>query len=424
LNFSGLAFGTILAPSLTMRLFWIVAWSLCAAVVWGQPEDSPPSNVNSRYRVESVELQPGGFNTLSNSLRNRLQGLVGAPFDQASFEELGRRIRDELRSAPVQMRVVRGSAPDQVKVVFEVQLSNRTEFDVSLPRILYHSKQNFTFGLETTVRRGLHVFSGMALTDNDQLVERYSGVGAGYEVAPARRVRFKMQVASWRSQWSGVTEQAANGDLYRARQHFDPTATISISRPLTLQLGVSVERLEMLQPAAAHQLSSAANLTLRYQRRWELGPDATQGLEASYGIRSASAALGSDFVYTRHHWEARYQHRRGHSEWNGSAEAGLLVGRAPLFERFTLGNSRRLRGWNRFDLAPLGSDRYTHASLDYRFRWLRLIYDTGAGWRRNAPLVLRHSASAGVTASGITALVAFPLRNGSIEPLFLLGMNF
>lgn len=398
--------------------------ALCAAAAWGQLEDPMSSNVNSRYRVESVELQPGGVESLSFSLRNRLQGLVGAPFDQESFDDMARRIRGELRDALVQMRVVRGSTPNQVKVVFEVVLNDRTEFDVSIPRILYHSKQNFSFGLEGTVRRGRHSFSGTALTDNDQLIERFSGVGGGYEIAAARRLRLRAQVASWRSQWSSATGDAPGAELYRTRSSFDPSATITISRPLTLQLGVSFERLEMLRPAAASQLASAANITLRYQRRWELGGDSTRGFEATYGLRSASAALGSDFIYTRHHWEARYQRRRGHSEWNGSAEAGLLVGRAPLFERFTLGNSRRLRGWNRFDLDPLGSDRYAHASVDYRFRWLRLIYDAGSGWRRDGPVVLRHSASVGVTASGLTALVAFPLRNGSIEPLFLLGMNF
>jgi len=407
-----------------MHCFRFVALALCAAAAWGQPEDPVSANVNSRYRVESVELQPGGMETLSASLRNRVQALVGAPFDQQTVDEIAKRIRDELRHALVQMKVVRGSAPNQVKVVFEVALNEKTEFDVSVPRILYHSKENFTFGLEATVRRGRHSVSGMALTDNDQLIERFSGVGAGYEVAATRRVRLNARVASWCSQWNSATEQAPDAELYRTRLQLDPTATITISRPLTLQLGVSIERLEMLRPAATHQLASAATLSLRYERRWELGGDTTRGMEASYGLRSASAALGSDFVYTRHHWDARYQYRRGGSEWNASAEAGLLVGRAPLFERFALGNSRRLRGWNRFDPDPLGSDRYAHASLDYRFRRLRLIYDTGSGWRRNGPVILRHSASVGVTASGVTALVAFPLRGGSIEPIFLLGMNF
>lgn len=408
-----------------MLWFRFAAWlALSAAVAWGQPEDPVSSNVNSRYRVESVELRPEGVESLSASLRNRLQGLVGAPFDQESFEELARRIRGELRDALVQMKVVRGSTPNQVKVVFEVVLSDRTEFDVSVPRVLYHSKQNFTFGIEGSVRRGRHRLSGRALTDNDQLVERFSGVGGGYELAATRRLRLKAQLASWRSQWNSASVDAPGAELYRTRLSFDPNATLSISRPLTLQLGVSFERLEMLPPAATPQLSSAANITLRYQRRWELGGDSVRGFEASYGLRSGTAALGSDFIYTRHHGDARYQHRRGHSEWNASAEAGLLVGRAPVFERFTMGNSRRLRGWNRFDLDALGSDRYAHASVDYRFRWLRLIYDTGSGWRRDGPVVLRHSASVGVTASGLTALVAFPLRNGSIEPLFLLGMNF
>ena len=33
--------------------------------------------------------------------------------------------------------------------------------------------------------------------------------------------------------------------------------------------------------------------------------------------------------------------------------AGVLTGTAPLFERFSLGNTTTLRGWNKYDLAPL-----------------------------------------------------------------------
>jgi outer membrane protein assembly factor BamA len=102
-------------------------------------------------------------------------------------------------------------------------------------------------------------------------------------------------------------------------------------------------------------------------------------------------------------------------------------GQAPLFERFALGNSRTLRGWNKYDVDPLGGERMAHGSVDYRFRWFRVIYDTGSAWRRGGPVRVRHSLALGLThkgASGFSAMVAFPIREGSIDPIFITGINF
>ena len=59
-----------------------------------------------------------------------------------------------------------------------------------------------------------------------------------------------------------------------------------------------------------------------------------------------------------------------------------ISGRAPLFERFVLGTSSTLRGWNKFDIDPLGGDRMVHNTLEYRYRMLEVFYDTGAVWNR------------------------------------------
>ena len=108
-------------------------------------------------------------------------------------------------------------------------------------------------------------------------------------------------------------------------------------------------------------------------------------------------------------------------------QAGLLSGRAPLLERFTLGNSRTLRGWNRFDVDPLGGERMAHGSLEYRYRHLRIVYDTGTVWRKGGAAVLRHSAAIGLASSktgGFSALIAFPIHGGAITPIFVTGINF
>ena len=39
-----------------------------------------------------------------------------------------------------------------------------------------------------------------------------------------------------------------------------------------------------------------------------------------------------------------------------------------------------LRGWNKYDLDPLGGSRVVYNSLDYRYGMFDVFYDTGAIW--------------------------------------------
>jgi outer membrane protein assembly factor BamA len=106
--------------------------------------------------------------------------------------------------------------------------------------------------------------------------------------------------------------------------------------------------------------------------------------------------------------------------------AGSTSGHAPLFERFALGDTRTLRGWNKFDVNPLGGARVAHASVQYKYRWAGVFYDTGAAWDRGEDAEVRHAAGVvvAVTRSGPYLTVGFPLRNANFYPLFMLTMNF
>jgi hypothetical protein len=369
---------------------------------------------------------------LSTSLRDRIEHSVGAHFDQERLEEISRRIKEELRSRVVVMKVARGSKPEHVKVAFEVS-TEKNEVR-ALPRLLYHSKQNFSFGWDGVWRPGDNRIAFGILTDNDDLLERFSGIraGAGRRNLAGGHLNLDLDAETWRSQWNPAVQQALLDSpevpgIYRTRVHLQPSATIVFFEPLTLQLGVSLERLQLQYPAARHELSSAAFTTLRFRRRWELTPVSRHEVDSSYDLRSATRSLDSDFVYTRHHASFQYSWRGSREEVIASIQGGALYGAAPLFDRFMLGNSRTLRGWNKYDIDPLGGDRMVHGSIDYRYRWLRLIYDTGSAWRRTNPVRLRHSLAFGFThkgPSGFSALVAFPLRDGAIEPIFMTGLNF
>jgi outer membrane protein assembly factor BamA len=202
--------------------------------------------------------------------------------------------------------------------------------------------------------------------------------------------------------------------------------TFVIAEPLTVTVGVSMQRLE---PQLAGTGTDAANSfagTLRYHRLWNSG-DTRQEADAGYSLRTAANALSSDYVYTRHAVKANYQVRRGHHTVAFDMLAGRIAGDAPLFERFVLGNGGTLRGWNKFDLAPLGGDRVVHGSVEYSYQGFQVFYDTGAIWDRGADADAKQSLGVGfgrAGKNGFLLALAFPLRAGGLDPIFIAGFNF
>ncbi len=102
-----------------------------------------------------------------------------------------------------------------------------------------------------------------------------------------------------------------------------------------------------------------------------------------------------------------------------------------MFERFVLGDSATLRGWNKYDIDPLGGNRMVYGSVTYGYRIMRVFYDTGAVWEQGTTPDARHSVGVGVS-SGLGVFqkgafllaVAFPIRQGRADPVFIAGMNF
>jgi len=408
--------------------------SLAAALAAQTAECNPEEeiNVNSRYTVESIELSPAGQEArLSESLRGEIRKRIGERFDQPLLDTLRRKIRRELGARSAELKVQKGSKPEHVKVVIQIS-EKKDESEFLVARLVYHSKQNWSFGADATWRReGQNLRFGI-LTDNDELIERYSGLRGGFE---RRRIagdhlRLRFDVETWRAQWNPATRVALEQSpdvpgIYRTRFHFQPAATVVFTEALTLSLGVSFQRLDTQFPAAYTEAATAAVSTLRYRQRWRRLPDHRHEVDAGYNLRTAARSLESDFVYTRHFWDALYRYRSGRERLAVSLMAGLLNGRAPLFERFVLGNSRTLRGWNKFDVDPLGGDRMVHGSIDHSYSDFRVVYDVGSTWRRGQPAKVRQSIGVGYgSKDGFTMLVAFPVKEGRLEPIFLMGVNF
>jgi hypothetical protein len=392
-------------------------------------------NVNSRYTVESIEVAGESQPVLPQSLKERLASMIGTRFDPAQFDEVAQEIRKQLHLRSVEPHIVRGTSPDRIRVLLVTERRS-VEFDVSVPKFLYHSSQGWTAEAQasTTIARTNVVRVGL-VSDDDELTERYSGVTAGYEniSAGSDRVHTAFLVEDLHEQWNPATVLAdgpRQTDLYRSRRNLQPEAIFLLSRPLSLTVGVSFEQMEMEDPAISQRNANAIVAVLRYSNPIE-GLADPQQVDASYSLRTAYG-LGGDFHYTRHRAGARYSIKFGRSTLADEALAGFISGNAPLYERFVVGTSSLLRGWNRSEIDPLGGNRILHNSVDYSFRmncWekpssFEVFYDAGVLWNQGQSAPVRSSMGVGYRQSVFNLALAFPFREGRVEPVFMVGMNY
>ncbi len=409
-----------------------------AALLWAAPmagwnQEQEP-NVNSRYTVESVELTGVRESKLSRDLRGDLQKHVGQKFDQHVFDDLRSRIRSELRPGSVIMKLKRGTQPETIRVVYEITRRQLEKLDTSRSKLAYHSKEGLTGDL-TVETEG---FILGLLSDSDETLERFAGFRLGYHQKKifTDRLHFRFLFESFHEQWNPTTIQAlsTNPDvpgIYRERDNIQPEFTVILARGLTLSPGLSFQRFQTQFPAARDESANAVTTTLRFRRRFKDSFANKHRLDAGYTLRAATKSLDSDFTYTRHLGNARYEFTKGDEALELRFQAGTLSGRAPLFERFSLGSTTTLRGWNKFDVAPLGGSRMAHGSIEYRHGAthdlaLAFFYDSGAIWDRGDPAVAKHAAGIGLRSphEGWYFYVGFPIRSGRVEPIFMSGVNF
>ncbi len=407
--------------------FLVVGWlALAGLLSAGGQSDS--LNVNSRYTVETVELS-GDVTRISNTLQQEIQAIVGEKFSPAALDDLAARIRKELRAKLVRHRVARGSSPETVRVVFEVTRRS-IEFDVSVPKFLYHAKQGWSGAVEGSTVVAHNAFTFGLVSDRDELTERYAGILARYENTKVGtdRMRFRFNFESFHEQWDGNTQRLAGAggapNLYRERRNFEPIATFVIAKPLIVSLGTSFQLIQNQYPPARNQAANAIIAAVRFHREMEDSETNRHAVDAVYALRSATGLLESDYGYTRHRAAVRYAFQRGRHAIVDDAQTGFISGRAPLFERFVVGNSSTLRGYNKFEIDPLGGSRLAHNSLEYRYRSFNVFYDVGAVWDKGQDPVTRHSVGIGFRKSGFSMCVALPIREGRTEAILMLGLNY
>ena len=351
----------------------------------------------------------------------------GPKFDPAAVDKISSRLSKEVHRK-VERRLERGTKPEHVKVVLSAPRVFEADADVT--KLAYHSKHGWTGGVQSDFDlKGLEFRAGVQ-SDSDRLLERFAGYNLGISRRVGDRVRVRFDFESFHQQWNATTLRALDehpdvAGIYRERYHMAPNVSVVLMEPLTLTFGVDIQHFQTQFPAARFEASNAVTTTLRYRRRWE--SDASrQEVDAGYGLRAATRSLDSDYAYTRHAVTAEYKGEVRNNSFSVSFLAGAMNGRAPLFERFTLG---RLSHAPRLEQVRYrAGGRLTCCArivgIYIPLGWAS-FYDTGAVWDREEKASVKHSVGLSLGGhEGFFIAVAFPLRSGSVQPLFILGTNF
>jgi len=393
------------------------------------------SNINARYTVESVEICGIPETEISQPLRDRLQALVGGRLDHDEAERLDDLLAAERPGYDVKRRISRGSEPGRIRVVFEFNESEGTRwipFTPSRSKFVYHSDQGWSGVLDVPMGDSHHRFTaGFVFSNKDDLIEEYSGYRLRFEsrTLATNRLGASLEFARFNQSWDDATLSALASDpgipgAYRTRLTVEPSVTFAFNPSLRVTAGVSVSELESLAQSPSSQMANVVVAGISANHRWTQSSDAGQKVSASYQLRAATDALESDLVYKRHFGQARYQYDRGSSTVMAAVALGYITGRAPLFERFSLGDSATLRGWSKFDVAPAGGDRMFHQSLEYRYHQVAWFFDTGSVWERGTNSRIRSSTGFGIHGDNAFLTLGFPLKADDVGATFMMGVRF
>jgi hypothetical protein len=435
-----------LALILALAAFALLGQSPAPAGDSAPAEDSASDlNVNSRYTIESINFIDQREYKLSTSALEDIRRLIGAKVNTEALDLLAQRIRAELHAHEVTFKLTRGAQPEAVRVLIHVDRAAGT-VDASVPKLGYNSQLGFTGIGKVTATLGSNALTFQMLRDSDTLIERFSGIQANYDKLSLAggRIRLGFEFDAYQDQYDPATLAAIDGasrpssqpsyigaGAYGSRLNYEPSATFVLAAPLTLTVGLGFEQLDHLPTAARPESANAVINTLRYHQRWSGSGGNKQELDAGYSLRAATTLLGTNLAYTRHLAHARYSYARDSQSVEVTVVAGAIYGQAPLFERFALGDSTMLLGWNKYNLDPVGGNRLAYGSVTYGYHIMRVFYDTGSVWDQGKPPEVKQSAGAGVS-SGLGVLekgafllaLAFPLQGGHVTPVLIAGMNF
>jgi Omp85 superfamily domain len=407
-------------------------------IVGARDGEDDRNNVNRRYLVDHVEITGVPDSDLSETLRNDLQALVGKRLDSEQADTLQERIEQELPRYGVSRRISRGDTPGHIRVVFELrkkELPAWLRFEPLRADGIFHSEQGWgsflTLGISTETS-DIRFTPIVAIDNGDDLIEEYSGAGLRFEMRRmgTRRLGASFEWTTFEPTWRNATVAALAANptiptLYDTRTTVRPLVNFAISPELTISGGVGITELDPFVAGGAHRMANAAIGSIDFSRRLEnKDEDQTHTIDARFLVRGGWRALESDLAYTRYLAQGSYRYDLGRHHVLATGMAGKITGDAPLFERFSLGDSVTLRGWDKYDIAPTGGSRVFHASVEYRYSVVSVFLDLGSVWDTPAEKKTRVSTGIGFHGGTSFAELSFPLNTDNLSAIFTFGLRF
>lgn len=407
--------------------------------------EAQADNVNTRYTVERVDIDGIDDDRVSQSLRDDLQALVGRPLEDEEADRLSDRLRAEFPDHDVRRRVSRGDESGQLRVTFIVRRSEASWWVPFAPngsKLVYHRDLGWSGVFDIPFGTAANRFTfGLVAGNADDLVEEYSGYSFRFEnrEAGTRRLGVSFELSRYTQDWTTETLAAlaarpGGPRPYESRTTVTPTATVAITKHLRVTGGLASSELgawtasDLLDEAPALIVPEDVRVTatlvgVAFERRWHEEGRLRQGVAAGYDWESGSTALSSDLVYDRHAAIARYGVSGRNSSFGAVFRAGYITGDVPLYARFTLGDTRSLRGWNKYAIAPMGGDRMVHQSVEFRYKHFLYFVDAGSVWNAGEERKLRLSTGVGIDAKGAFITVGVPLNADSVTGKFMIGIR-
>ena len=391
-------------------------------------------DANARYLIERVETRGISESDLADNLNAEVQTLVGKPLGSEDVDQVEAKVRTAFPDYEVSRRVIRGRRSGEIRLLFILdkrESARWLRFAPMKSNLLYHSDQGWGALMDFPISGGnFRVTPILALDHGDELIEEYSGFGVRVESRKlgTERLGASFEWTTFDQDWRDVTlaALAANPGIpgaYDDRTTVTPLVNFAVTRQLSVGGGVAITEIEPLSGAPESQMANAYLGRVRFDTRWEQGA-ADHAVDAQFTVRSASETLESDFTYTRYFGQAEYAYRRSQHTVLVSGLAGGVDGTAPLFERFSLGDSQTLRGWNKYDIAPAGGERVFHTSLEYRYSGLAFFLDSGTVWDTGADKRVRVAAGLGFHSDPFFMTLGFPLNTDDVRAVFTTGVRF
>jgi hypothetical protein len=391
-------------------------------------------NINARYTIERVEIAGIDESRISQKLRDELHALAGGRLDPANAERLSHLLEAELPDYSVTRQISRGAEAGRIVLVFKFEPSER-RFWIPLPanrsKVVYHEDQGWSGVFDIRATPGSSAFSvGLVGGNGDDLIEEYSGywLRAENREAGTRRVGLSFEFSSYSDDWKASTLSAlaaspAVPPAYSHRTSAQPAVTFAVDRHLRFTGGADVSELEPLAPSTITQHANAVVGSIDFDQSWRPESGGRQRVVGRYDYRAGTRSLGSDLVYGRHLAQGHYIFNHQHNRLTADFLVGDLSGQAPMFERFSLGDTTTLRGWDKYAFAPLGGDRMWHQSIEYAFRNFAYFFDTGSVWDKGTPARVRLSTGVGYHDDNWFITFAVPLNDNDVRMTFMIGIR-